>query len=288
MPAEPLPLTDEDLSAIIDGEADDATLERFRADEAAGQRIRELQRASDLLHRATVTPLPAATVDRLVAVALAELDGTDAAPAGTDDDGPADRGRPAEGANVVPLAPPARSGRGRGAPPALLVAAVVVLFAAVGLGLVWSGTRQGGSDTAAPRTTEANERVGEVGDAAPSHEAPMHAPNAVLTTTPIIDLGTFDDLVDIRSALAGEFPVADAADAPNEKPTRKAVNRCAGQVLGAMKGENLVSPPTHVGIAEVDGEARMVFEFTKVDDDYDALVSIVAPADCDVESTFVK
>jgi hypothetical protein len=171
------PLTDDDLSAVLDGEAPAHVVARAEADPAARARLAELRAAADFV-AAPVAALPDDVVDRLVSRALDAADqafddrpGTAAAAiatpldaradadaeadddgAGAGDDGSSDGGsgdRADERTDddvVLPLAP-RRSAR-RAAPPTWLVAAVVAALVAVGLGLVWSGRSQDRTDTA--------------------------------------------------------------------------------------------------------------------------------------------
>src|SRR5699024_3193844 len=121
------PFSDEELSSILDGEADAARVERVEADERARIRLEEWRRGT-ARGRGAAGPRPPGEVDgRAIGRAAA-----DAAPAG---------------APISTLARPSRSSP-RG-PPRPLVAAVVVVLAAIGLGLIWSGTRVTDGDNTA-------------------------------------------------------------------------------------------------------------------------------------------
>ena len=102
------PLSDEDLSAVIDGEASPAVIARVEADPRAQARLTALREAIARLQAEPAAPLDQKTVDRLITRALSP------APDGLS-------------------SPPSRAGRRT--PPSWLVAAVVLACMAIGLGL---------------------------------------------------------------------------------------------------------------------------------------------------------
>lgn len=272
------PLSDDDLSALLDGEAGPDVAARAQADPAALARLDALRGAAAAVRAAPVTPLPSATVDDLVARALAVAD---EAPAGPDDvvatttpvgdDGGAE-------AIVAPLRPRG----GAAGVPRWLVAAAVVLLVAVGLSLVWSG-RDDGTETAT--TNQALERADDAdgsgggsategegsadqGDDAaaqeelvPSSPAPPSAGESPSRGVEVTDLGEFATLDELRSSLATSFPTDLGAVADADAPSGAAVLRCQQLMVEvfALEGE-----PTAIGQATVDGQPYLVYEFDAV------------------------
>lgn len=271
------PLTDQDISAVLDGEADTDTVERVHADPAAGARLDAFRAVSQGVAARPVDPLPTDTVDQLIGSALAEA-GAPSTP--TDDPDAASTER------VTPLAPP--PGR-KGTPvPRWLVAAAVVVLVAVGLGLVWSGTRGGddgdlASSTAQTTTPSAlNDQAGEgtasQGRAAPDAggsadaESPEAAvPGATTPTTsgsgdglpdfgtlPIIDLGRSADLDALQESLADRFPIDRATVAADERPAPESLARCATLMMQVFE---LDTGPRAVGLAQLGSRTLVVYEF---------------------------
>lgn len=258
MSRSPHPVSDEDLSAIIDGEADDALRRRVESDPSAVERLRSLQAASELL-RTPPPPLEPATVDRLVARALEEASG-------------------AGSAEVTPL--PRRASAAPAAP-RWLVAAVVVALAAIGLGLVWSGTR---STDRSPVAT-GDHAAPEASDQSPS----AHDTSLLRAPGPLVDLGAHDSIGDLRSALTDGVRAAAVSATPDddvEVPSPESVSRCAGQIFELFPDEPLARPPAASGVATVDGSTMLVHEFDLTDGEHRALVSVTAPADCSPRSMF--
>lgn len=261
------PLTDDELSAHLDGEAAPDVAERLAADPEAAARLEQLRGAAATLGAAPVTPLAADVVDDLVGRAVAAAD-RDAAP----------------DAVVAPLRPSRRSF------PSVLVAAVVLVLVAAGLGLVWSGTHGGDptdtaskgataerqADQAAPEasgggsvsTTAAAGSGGDSGGSTASGAAstpPTTAAADVDTSAAGVelpDLGAFETPEALRSSLATAFP----ATAPTGRGAtdagplgQTAIDRCAGLLVEVLP---VTGDPTHVGFAQVAGQTVLVYEFT--------------------------
>ncbi len=254
MTDQPLPLTDDDLSAALDGEADAATVARIAEDPAARARQAELAAAAALLRTSRVPDLDAASVDELVATAL-----------------------------DTPVAPPASARRG---PAPWMVAAVVAVLLAVGLGLIWSG-RNGSEklDTAGGRvasdassSAETSNKSADTaalsggsGDAPTTTVIPGHGPATTTGpsaplgsgSTDVVALGSFATGDELRTALATSFPetAAVSSDAPETAPatpTTEAVDRCAAQVQVTL---SLKGDPLHQGYATVGAKQVLVYEF---------------------------
>lgn len=245
----PTPLTDEDLSAAIDGEASDDVLARLAADPAAQVRRDQLLAARDLLAGSTTPTLAAAQVDALVGHAI---DGTSAVPA--------------------PV-------RGRRGPAPWLVAAALALLVALGLTLVWVG--RGASDEVATSADSAESSGGgasdedafdaigghaapEVADGAGSDVAPTTESAAGLQVDPsLVDLGTFEQPEDLRSALATSFPPFEGLDdgaTERAVPRAAAVDRCAEQLQVALDLDE--DQLGQAGFATVDGREVLVYEWS--------------------------
>ena len=276
---QPTPLTDHDLSAYLDGEADEGLAARIETDATAQARLAQLRAASTALTDEPVTPLAPGVVDDLIATALAAAD---ASPANGSTD-----------AEVHPLAPPQPARRGV---PSWLVAAVVVVLMGVGLALVWSGTHSKTSSTSDLATSATTEKSAESkaaadsdaatgGDASASAATPdasgsAHsgsattiAPSASVTAdTAVIQLGSFPTAAALRTALARAFPTEPNAAKPSV--TTAALNRCSGllqQVLPVAGG------PVHVGVATVAGKTVAVYEFVGAPDATSAEGSTTVP-----------
>lgn len=264
------PLTDEDLSAVIDGVADADLVERVRSDPAARARADELHAAGEALRTAPLPALDPTTIDTLVARAVDAAGGARPAPV------------------VTPLAPPARGRRG---PAPWSVAAAIVALVAIGLGLVWSGTRPDQDEFAAvgDRAAEVaddpmldGETSGSAEDEAvperaddpdePADAAPEALPDpphgAVPTTAGAAGnelvtlpyLGDYASPADLRTALRDGFPddLPLTSGAAIDSPTRGAVDRCRNQ---AAETFDLRVPADAEGVAEVDGRLVLVYEF---------------------------
>lgn len=263
----PAPISDEELSAVLDGEADQATVDRVAADPAASARLASFRSVAAGVRSEPVRALDPQTIDILVARAIDEGMGAV----------PSEGAAPGTGAVVTPMPAPRRSTR----MPPWLVAAAVIVFVAVGLGLLFAGTRTtGGQDQAstsadqrsaapdADRTT-AGER-GSASDGAtppaptvPSSPAfpeapPSTSPGEGSFDRPLIDLGTFADTDALRTALADTFPTGPTVAAEASVPTVDQINRCS---LLMKQIFSLKAEPRSTGVATVGGTQLIVFEF---------------------------
>lgn len=245
----PTPFSDEELSAAIDGDLDADRSAALEADPIARERRDALAAAAQAVAR-RVDPLDPAVVDGLIAGAL-----------------------------DAPLAPaaPRRGSRG---PQPWLVAAVVAVLVAVGLGLVWSGRNADQEQRASFDTVGASigaEDSGAAkGDGADASSSASEMESGAPTTTappasalpPAVALGEFASGDDLRSALAEAFPTADAATTTSGEvgtessvlapPPAGALERCGDQLEVTL---DLDDPPTRTGYATVDGRAVLVYEF---------------------------
>jgi hypothetical protein len=214
--APPPHLDDEDLSALLDGEAGDGrAAAHLAACPSCSARRASLAGARDALRGATVAPLAGAVLDRLVATAL---------------EAPAEAVAPASTARVAPI------GRGRGRrlsspPPAWLVGAVASIAVLAGLaGLLRSG---GGSDDDAGLSDVALRAEESGGDAFDQSTAENEAAAAVDPELVTADLGDVADAASLTAALdapdtqafsagrtvAGDATSADADEAAEAAPT---------------------------------------------------------------------
>jgi len=270
---EPTPLTDDDLSAYLDGEVTDDLAARIEADADAQDRLAQLRGAAVSLSAQPVAPLAPSVVDDLIANALAAAntapppDGSDESDAGSSD-----------ATDPHPLAPPQPIRRGA---PRWLVAAAIVVLMGIGLGFVWSGTH---SDTTKPsdlatsaeraKPTEsksaADSDAAAGGDASASAAVPPHggagstnsaSSPSVTAKTPVIDLGAFATGDALRTALATSFPAQPVA--PKPAVTVAALDRCAGLLQQVLP---IAGAPTHVGVAAVAGKTVAVYEFVGAPD----------------------
>lgn len=323
------PLSDEELSAHLDGESGPEVGERIAAEPEARSRMASLAAAARAIAAEPVTPLPPATVDNIVAQALAAATEVERGAGGAADAKGVSDGRPpaplpASGGSgdetgVAPLAP-SRSGRGRAAPPAWLVAAVVLLVFAVGAGLVIAGRNGGRQDAAAPTTSksaasdgaadrspsatggaESNQDQGSASAGSPSpdesptlvpgHGAPAPDPSTTVTGSFAVPaplwLGLFSTPDALRTELATTFP-AQPQPSPETPPTAASIGRCADQVgvTLALKGK-----PLHQGYASVAGTMVLVYEFASTsfrNKQPTTLVAAVGAASCDPVVTFER
>lgn len=294
----PTSLSDEELSAILDGEAGPQIADRLSGDPAAQARLQELTAARDLI-RTPVEPLDAATVDQLVAGAIA-AGGAPATHAG---------GGALDDQVVAPLAPRST----RRAPTQFLVAAAVVAMVAVGLALVWSGTRVSDEptetatelpDTADPNGARdrgtSNDDAGGSAEAEPA-EVPDDAPDghgAVPSTIPadeaeeaaeLVDLGHFRSENDLRNELRAAFPPGAGTVPDDEAPSVASVDRCTEQARTIL-GDEVDGEPTGQGLAVLDARDTLVFEFaaTSVTGEPTTLVSVVDLQTCDLVLNFYR
>ena len=292
---EPLaPLSDEDLSAALDGVAGPDVEARIQADPSAQERLAALRAASNAIGRAPAPALDPGTVDALVARAIAE--GTSRA-TGSE---PSLSTPPTSPDGVVtPLAPRRRSSAGR---QQWLVAAVVVALVAIGLGLVYSGTRQARTETTATGaqadrnaarngTTTVPSAEDASGDgAAPSHSGaqPDLDPSAQKPAA-LDQLGSFDDVSALRTVLRAGFP-QDPSPVVGDRPTNASVNRCSSQIQTVL-GEMALSPePDEVGYATIAGKKYLVYEFSITGSSTvgSKLITAAEPESCDLLFNFVR
>ena len=267
MTTPPPPLTDEDVSAVLDGQADEATRARVLADPGARARIDAFHQVSQQIRNTAPVPLEPSVVDQLIGRALA----AEAAPSPVED---------REAAVITPL--PTSRGSRLGSPRWLVAAAVVVL-AAVGLALVWSGTQQGGDDVTATATLSTDRPIdGSASDTDPSRtaegsedggaessvdaefapsEAPATSPatpGPVLGGVPVGQLGSFDDPDALRTAVKDQFPEDAATTTNSDRPSAAAIERCVTQSKQIF---GLDGQPSGVALATVDGVTVVVLEF---------------------------
>lgn len=239
------PISDEELSAALDGEAGPATLARLPGDSAASDRSVQLAAAAEAVRKASGADLPPDTVEKLIATALAS-------------------------------AAPVRTSQHRKGPPSWAVAAVVVALGALGLTLVWAG-RDSGTDLASAPTTTASAdaaTLGHLGDAealsadasspAPGSEKTSAEPAAILgsdTTEPeVVNLGSYRSGVALREDLAESFPVESVRSSNDsaDLPEAAALDRCGEQLLVTL---GLPDQPQRIGYAQVGDKSVAVYEF---------------------------
>lgn len=307
------PLSDEDLSAAIDGEAGADVVDRIAADPDAQARMAELQGAADALG-VRVAPLGAGVVDDLVARALQAADdprGETEADAIPDDDDA-----------VVPLAPRRSARRG---PPTWVVAAAIVLLAGTGLILAWTGRDGSSTNDSAAKVSASAERTRADADTgaasktgADSGAVDPHAPatapsNGYSTGTSrssagTLALGAYATGADLRTALARTFAPSTTATASGQAagpttpstaslndsadrlvvPSKAAVDRCAEQVKITL---GLSTDPLHRGYAAVDDEPVFVYDFAtnaSISKKDTTIVAAVGQAACDPVVTFLR
>ena len=260
------PVTDEELSAAIDGEADPEVIARIDRDPEARARFEELRAAADRVAGLPPVALPDDAVDRLVAGAL-----------------------------DVPVAPPAPA---RGTPRTTwLVAAGVVLLVGLGLVLVFTG-RGGDEDLASSGSDGSFDTVGSAidedgagADAAPeaSAEADASSGQAATTTAPsdeasdagVVDLGAYASGEELRAALATSFPAtatANRVEGARAAASTAAIDRCAEQLQVTL---GLDDGPLQVGVATVDDDDVLVYEFATTATDDGSPTTLVAAVGTD-------
>lgn len=301
------PLTDEDLSAVIDGEADAPLVARVDADPAAQQRLQAMRAAAEALRATPVPGLDPSTIDSLIGRAISE--GAQPEPTASNDAG---------SATVTPLAPP-RSASGTG--PRWLAAAAIVVLVAVGLALVWTGTRGSEEDTAAVTSTEASAdqgagRAGEgsgpadpddgvatedsasedsAGEAPQPGDTPEAVPPGPVGSDPftpgdpggVPSLGSFDTITDLREALRDDFP-SGAPSSTDIAQDQALVDRCD---LLMQEVFSLPADARAVGVAEVDGEDLLVYEYdapSQRDGSPTTFVTANEPDSCDALLSFER
>ncbi len=294
------PTPDEELSALLDGEAAPGIAARVANDPSLAHRLGRLREASRLLGEPPA-PLSASTVDDLVAQALGAADSTDHQADLSEPTHPASANG-SEGALVAPLAPR----RGPSSTPRWLVAAVIAVLVGTGLTLVWTG-RDGNTDAqlAGGTPTRSSETAGPAEDAfdgtgsgrSSDEVAPGDATAAVGATeaapdagsdpdsaSEVTDYGTFPDVEALRPAVTANREVGSvpAAGTTTSTTTEAEVERCADQ-LQALLGRDydLDGPALLTGTASVDGTDLLVFELAVVD--ANGLVAAVAIDTCNPE-----
>lgn len=279
------PLSDDDLSAAIDGQAGPDVVERLRTDPAAQARYRSLDAARSLVADDPIDPLDPAVVEQLVGQALAAADAPGAATEAGD-------------ATVTPFVAPSRSaGRRRGLP-TWSVAAVVTLLVAIGLGLVWSGQRSDdGSSTAilagaGDSSTEAMDDATTATAAAIETETPEDpsASGGTGADVSLVDLGEFATEVELRSSLRDGVPAEGDTVAEDVAPEPVEVQRCETQLATLLQGEGIGLDADRQAFAVVEGDPKLVYEFalTRPTDEATALISVVDPTTCDPLITFFR
>lgn len=324
---EPLPpLSDEDLSAVLDGEAGADVTERAQADPVAQARIDAFRTTRDSLRGAPVPALDRSVVDELVARALDQAGttantGTFVTDGGGPGKDPMEEARPGDNRSsddvVVPLAP--SRGRSRGTP-RWLVAAAVVALVAIGLGLIWSGRDGGGTETAEVNTSagqfdaddasgaggsqdeatvesdvaaeEGDSEVGAQPPTAPNPETPTTTPDVTTGSgdpvRAVTDLGSFASLEDLRTSLATSFPTDRLPLGPGVGPSVAVIDRC--QLL-MMEVFDLPSEANRFGQATIEGEDLLVFEFaapSAVDGSPTTFLTVNEPVSCDARLSFER
>lgn len=211
---------DELASAYLDGEATAAEIAEVEASDALLARVEELRAVRDAVAEPVVA-LSAEQRDDLIGAALGAADAEDAARLE---------------ARVVPLHRPQRL-------LLAMAAAVIVLAAVVGTGLIASRGGDEYADTAATATESLARMAAEPADAAPAaEEEPM----------PEMDMGTADEAMD-EEPMAEEAPAEEAAlaaEAQTEAMTAEAeamadeLARLAADEAAAALAEDAIAAPT--------------------------------------------
>lgn len=296
------PLSDEDLSAALDGMATPDVDARIQADPAARARLEHLKAASSAVAQDPPAILDPAVIDALVAQAIER--GT--APA-------------SETAGVVtPLAPRRRTAAGT---QRWLVAAAVVVLMAIGLGFVYSGTHsddtqdagvaledgraasQDDSPSPEPQVSSSAEQGEDSAETPPDHGAPGQ-PNQAVPDDPsdetspdsdaqapaeLTELGTFDDKDALRTELRAGFP-QDAQLAEGMRPTEANVTRCNNFIQTVLVDLSLSTDPDAVGQATVADKTYLVYEYA-IDGGTEGRSKLLTAADldsCDLLFSFVR
>lgn len=313
---DPLPpsVSDEDLSALLDGEAAPGVEARVAADPSAAHRLARLRDAAAVLAE-DPPPLPEPAVDALIAAALGAAGPADAGPDDADD-------APEDADPVRPLVPPTPRRSPRGGARWLVAAAILVLLG-TGLALVWSGrsdrtsaleaaTEQVATD-ADRSTTPTDGGAGDAstadqsvaGDSSASESA---APQAGLddtdgadgapttvgpdvaagsATTALVDLGPFADPEALRTAIAAGLPpdAPVATGDPTPIPATASIDRCADQLDEVLGRDYELGDPaaTAVALATIDGTEVIVYELPIVGGESTGatLVAAVDAVTCD-------
>lgn len=305
---EPLPpLSDEDLSAALDGMAGPDVEARIQADPSALARLGALRAASEAIGDApTVGP---EAFDALIIRAI-EVGTDPAADARTEDATVVTPPTTPDGV-VTPLAPRRRVSAGA---QRWLVAAAVVALVAIGLGLVYSGTRDNRTQTAATGIQQdRNAASGETDatasrddgkessgaeandhafDAAPGQSGAEAVPELeadAMEPADLHQLGSFEDVSSLRTMLRAGFP-QDAPTVEGDRPNNAAVTRCNDFIQTVLGDVSLSPDPDEVGQATVDGDEYLIYEFSVTDnaDVGSKLITAAEPQSCDLLFTFVR
>lgn len=284
MTTEPPPLTDEDLSAVLDGEADPDVAARAQVEPAARARLDELHTVRRALQRAPLPALDHITIDGLIDRALEETE--------------------------QPVVAPPITRRGYATTPRWLVAAAVIALVAVGLGLVWSGRDRGndvtttasgqlstGDKSAAGSGADGNtqgQRSPERSSSSPGGSqadataADSTARSELSPQSSVIDLGEYGTLSDLRAALKTSFPTDSPSSNGVEPPSQATVERCAALMTQVFQ---LPNPATHVGRARVEARDVLVYEFDAPsvrDGAPTTFITVNEPQSCDAQLSFER
>ncbi|MCB0978425.1 MAG: hypothetical protein KDB02_13305 [Acidimicrobiales bacterium] len=264
----PSPLTDEEISAAIDGEAEPSVQRRLQDDPVAAARARSLSAARDIVSTTPVPSLDAPTIDTLVNTALERADD----PTAVDDSAVS---------TPTPLSP--RATRVRNLPPNWAVAAVVAVLVAIGVGLVWSGRDDdNGTTVAAAPTTSESVVLGSTGGSKPADTSSAPAS--------IIYVGRFDTNAALRTFLADSIPTKGRLAGPTLAPTTQSVIRCANQIATIMGAQGIGTAPDRQALAKVGDQTLLVYEFDllKPTPKASSLISAVDPTACNPAFTFLR
>jgi hypothetical protein len=201
MTQEPDELLDELLSADLDGETSPQEHDRIESDPELRSR-RDALRAAALIAAQPPSPLPPATVDRMVQRAIDEAHGEDR-----------------HSRASVRSFSSSQSARARWRQTPALVAAVVVLLVAIGIGLIVTAPSRQPSDTASRglASQEANKSAGATGDqGSPTSTGSRSGASEGPTGTPnnLGFLGSFTSSTALRSALEAKLPSIQPVPAP--------------------------------------------------------------------------
>lgn len=262
---------DELVSAVLDGEATQAETDRVRSDPVLAARLEQFRQAAAAL-AGPPPPLPddqrRAVLERALAAGLGPGEGSEAP------------------APVAPLSPGRSSRR---VPPALLVAAAVIVMVAVGLALLLNGTGGPNRSNRASRATSSgtgsqasgkaqagvdtgarnNSGTGQ-GDVGPHGNATQPAPtSAAGEGTPALPyLGTFANADELRNALGALDPNTLRPTGPPTPPdgsgsyTQAQLQRCAQIPRGY---EHQLGQPLAFAHAKVNGDSVVVISFPLTD-----------------------
>ncbi len=263
---------DELVTAVLDGEATEAEVDRVRSDPALAARLEQFRQAAAAL----ADPPPPLPDDQRRAV----LEG--ALAAGRD----AGEG-PQAPKPVGPIAP--RRSR-RHVPPAFLVAAAVIVMVAVGLALVLNGrgeqnrdsrasSKATSSDTFSQASGDSQAKAGsgtadktaaaqggEGPHAGGTQQAPTSAAGEGRPALPY--LGTFTNADQLRSALGALDPTTLRPTEPSTPPdasgsyTQAQLQRCAQIPRGY---EQQLGQPFAYAYANVNGDSVVVISFPLTD-----------------------